>query len=307
MHFQDDEGQNREDKLVSIRAISESQTSVAALEVGNTQLMCDYSWNLSYTKLIKTRDKDDFIDFDGDSNFCKLGTKHESQNESLFIRQPSSGIYTKDIALSRPRLSGENSKPSENKSDFVWNRSQNRLVKRNQVMNKPDKREDIIEDNASKLNPLTVSLDIEEAEYKCRLCDAIFPKYLILARHLKTAYNEVPEKGVLCYFCAKTFTNLKYVTTHVRLMHQERQNIICDICSAEVTNISEHILVHQAPQLACEYCGKQFRRNQEVKFHVKSVHAKLAPEGLFHCEVCGKTICPCGLFKKTYAKTYTRT
>uniref|UniRef100_A0A8D8QVV4 Zinc finger and BTB domain-containing protein 49 n=2 Tax=Cacopsylla melanoneura TaxID=428564 RepID=A0A8D8QVV4_9HEMI len=221
----------------------------------------------------------------------------------LFIRAPFTGVYCKDIPLSRTGM-------KESSADLVWNRTHSKLVKRSEVRlgerkpKEPEVEEDVLaerEQEREKARKPVVGYEPAEERYPCRLCDVVVTKYMRLVSHLREVHNEKPEKSVICYICAKTFTTLKTLSQHLRRQHGDEPKEICEICSAEVSNMAQHKITHQAPRLRCEFCSKPFRRNMDLKYHVRAVHSSDAST-LVACEVCGKTF---GL--ESYLKRHMRT
>ncbi|XP_026688739.1 zinc finger protein 468-like [Diaphorina citri] len=173
---------------------------------------------------------------------------------------------------------------------------------------------ELIQDDEKKLEQKemakkpTVTEPAGEEAFTCRICQAVFDKYVRLCGHLRTVHNEKPEKSNLCFVCAKVFATRATLTLHIKQMHgggqtdYVREKEVCEICSARVVNLAEHKLCHEPPRFTCEYCVKPFRRTQELRNHVKAVHLTETPEERPRCEVCGKTF---GL--KEYLRRHMRT
>lgn len=289
------------------------------------QMVCKYVWNRGGTKLITARKELSAKINEEYFNSYKLGTNAEVESDSgqrvhmkrcyqyLFIKQPTFGSYTKDIPLSKPTALDNNGEQVEDRCDLVWDKYRSRLVKRSQVaISKQVDVEHLPRSDKPKRVKPTVAPPTVEAEIKCRLCDMAFSKYPVLTRHLKNVHNEEPEEGILCFICGKSFANLKTMSSHLRTIHDggqssnyERQKQVCEICSAEVSNMWNHMSVHQTPRHSCEFCGKLFRRSQDLNAHVKSVHAELTNQELLRCEVCCKTFALASYLKR-HMRTHTQ-
>ncbi|XP_026688730.1 gastrula zinc finger protein xFG20-1 [Diaphorina citri] len=231
----------------------------------------------------------------------------------LFIRRPNGGVFANPIPLSR-KPSGD---VEDERTDLVWSREKTRLVKRTLLTMGVSPRwndAELIQDDEKKLEQKemakkpTVTEPAGEEAFTCRICQAVFDKYVRLCGHLRTVHNEKPEKSNLCFVCAKVFATRATLTLHIKQMHgggqtdYVREKEVCEICSARVVNLAEHKLCHEPPRFTCEYCVKPFRRTQELRNHVKAVHLTETPEERPRCEVCGKTF---GL--KEYLRRHMRT
>lgn len=275
------------------------------------KMSCQYVWNRTFTKLVKAGKKNDREDF-GDEEFfnsCKLGSRPEVYSEDdeecerndkntkdgyLFTKRPGVGFYCRDLPLSVT---------IEESNDLIWNKTLTRLNKRSEV-GQVCKKPRAAKPSKEKHHKPFVSV-VEEEEFKCRICDLVVAKHSNLLEHLRKAHNEKPEKGLLCFVCAKTFTSMKSLSGHIRNKHSDKPaKEVCEICSAEVVNLVWHKLIHEEPQHTCEFCSKPFRRKQELKAHIKSIHT-LVPDELIPCPVCGKTFALAAYLKR-HMRTHTQ-
>ena len=118
----------------------------------------------------------------------------------------------------------------------------------------------------------------------CKLCLEYFEieKY---EEHLKTHEWDKPN---MCSFCRESFPTKELLEQHVRNVHHQGINYICEICGFEAShypNMKHHRLEHadKMPH-TCEVCGKGFALKTKLKDHMVG-HSDDLP---FVCETCGK-------------------
>lgn len=88
-----------------------------------------------------------------------------------------------------------------------------------------------------------------EASYPCSYCSEIFRTYSKRKNHYAKAHNV--SKDHKCLYCSETFPNYGARTLHLRYAH----------------NVD-------TPIFDCPVCGKSFRLNSKMKYHLNSVHSK---------------------------------
>ena len=118
----------------------------------------------------------------------------------------------------------------------------------------------------------------DDSNYICKQCEKFCVSKKDLSFHYSSEHQEL--KMFHCNICAKSFG------TSIRLIyHIKRHKYLID------TNANEK-------KYKCEFCGKSFFREQQVKNHIHIVH-----EGRkdFKCESCGKSFA-IGYFLKKHIR-----
>ncbi|XP_061532507.1 zinc finger protein 276 isoform X2 [Phycodurus eques] len=127
--------------------------------------------------------------------------------------------------------------------------------------------------------------------YKCLYqgCTAVYraPDGL---KHIKEHHEEVRERPCPHPGCNKVFTIDRYLQRHVKLIHTEERNYICDQCG-QTFKQRKHLSVHQmrhsgVKPLQCEVCGFQCRQRASLKYHMTKHKAEADLD--FACLVCSK-------------------
>ena len=182
------------------------------------------------------------------------------------------------------------------------------------------------------------SIDNVKADTYCYECDSQFCDHSALLDHrrlLHNSSNENPwnndqefdfddkefdynypeldahgdDSNYICKQCEKFCVSKKDLSFHYSSEHQELKMFHCNICAKSFgTSIKliYHIKRHKylidsnanQKKFKCEFCGKSFFREQQVKNHIHIVH-----EGRkdFKCESCGKSFA-IGYFLKKHIR-----
>lgn len=111
-----------------------------------------------------------------------------------------------------------------------------------------------------------------------------------MKKHIKEHHEEVRERPCPHPGCNKVFMIDRYLQRHVKLIHTEVRNYICDECG-QTFKQRKHLSVHQmrhsgAKPLQCEICGFQCRQRASLKYHMTKHKAETELE--FACDQCGK-------------------
>ncbi len=141
-------------------------------------------------------------------------------------------------------------------------------------------------------------------EIKCDQCDKVLSKEKDLERHNKNFHLKIED--LVCQVCKKAFSNYKKLRIH-KQVHMERK-FPCDICGLKIKTKgsllnhmeSRHLGISKKPyfcpdcgvhfshsdhkfkhmdqserqKFTCDYCGKQFGRNSNLKKHEKRHEAE---------------------------------
>lgn len=111
-----------------------------------------------------------------------------------------------------------------------------------------------------------------------------------MKKHIKEHHEEVRERPCPHPGCNKVFMVDRYLQRHVKLIHTEVRNYICDECG-QTFKQRKHLLVHQmrhsgAKPLQCEVCGFQCRQRASLKYHMTKHKAETELD--FACDQCGR-------------------
>ena len=105
-----------------------------------------------------------------------------------------------------------------------------------------------------------------------------------------------------CKFCEKDFRVQRYLDTHIKVHHTEKQSFKCDNCDKTFTQ-KEHLKRHEETvhgqekkghlnltgektKNTCEFCGTNFTRIDNLNEHIKRAH--LEENKIFTCRNCEK-------------------
>ncbi|XP_044253899.1 zinc finger protein 728-like [Tribolium madens] len=144
--------------------------------------------------------------------------------------------------------------------------------------------------------------------FKCHLCNKAFKKRIGLLHHgrmhnlnmsLKQYYRETNSYG--CQLCSRRFASNDALQQHIK-SHQSKQQVfksrgrfytkkkqcLCEICGKKCNTkmaLKVHSRIHKKLKpkseeniYSCRFCNTQFRLNQSLQLHVKTVHLQLKKE-----------------------------
>lgn len=119
--------------------------------------------------------------------------------------------------------------------------------------------------------------------YACTICDKIFPTIKTLKSHL--TYTTIHKKDTTysCETCGMQFLSPGGLRKHIRAAHDNEMKS-CKVCGKQFNefNLKLHMKTHEAPKHVCQYCGKAFRENFQLKEHIQATHLKEP----FQCQEC---------------------
>ncbi|XP_067951058.1 zinc finger protein 652-B-like [Watersipora subatra] len=117
----------------------------------------------------------------------------------------------------------------------------------------------------------------------CEICGKTYKDQYILKMHVKMVHSPA-EVLYQCEFCSKRFTRKAHLKRHART-HNTNKAFGCPHCDyrgCERSDVTKHMLVHEAPKLVCEVCGKTFRHQKNKDLHMKRHNGQRD----FKCGVC---------------------
>ena len=115
--------------------------------------------------------------------------------------------------------------------------------------------------------------------YKCEMCDKSFFNNVCLYAH-RITHNESTHK---CDTCQKTFKCKKWLTDHIRMVHEKIRKYVCEFCKHAFTT-KANLIRHQvngwcsenqslkdpsAKVFKCDLCEKSFLSNAELRQHCR--------------------------------------
>ena len=119
-------------------------------------------------------------------------------------------------------------------------------------------------------------------QFKCTLCEKIFPVKQYLQRHWQI--NHTIRKWEECTICGKSVKRLKI---HMKSHTGPGPHIcpICNKCFRSSSDFRNHKLIHSGERpFKCKICDKSFSQKSNLASHI-TTHANLRPH---KCKICGK-------------------
>lgn len=120
--------------------------------------------------------------------------------------------------------------------------------------------------------------------YKCKNCFREYCQEQDFRKHMKKC--KTPKTLRNCAYCSETFNNLFAHRQHVKKVHPDANQIICEDCGASYV-VLEDLENHrkQHTEKVCDKCGKEFQNRRQLMRH-KDIHGETS----FICSVCGITL-----------------
>ena len=117
----------------------------------------------------------------------------------------------------------------------------------------------------------------QRKSYKCESCDKAFITNPHLQRHLSE-------------FCHKAFSMTSNMLKHCIAMHEEKKDHKCQFCDKNylcIRDLANHISkYHKSEHVSCKVCGKEYKSEENLKLHVKTIHEVGTQES--KCNQCKK-------------------
>lgn len=120
-------------------------------------------------------------------------------------------------------------------------------------------------------------------EFKCSICDNVFPNKTSRVFHYKMAHKDDILK---CRVCGKMFSSEEELDPHLKY-HRNRAKTQCTTCGLFVTRLDNHMLSHmQRPEdgrmFVCDQCPKQFKQKLSFQRHLRT-HSEEKPYACMEC------------------------
>ncbi|XP_044731744.1 gastrula zinc finger protein XlCGF57.1-like [Chrysoperla carnea] len=125
----------------------------------------------------------------------------------------------------------------------------------------------------------------EREKMTCDKCSKTFISELTLKRHIKEIHDN--ERNHLCNICGHGLRTASKLRIHL-LKHSNERPFACDRCEKKflrLAGLKDHIArVHS---FGCKRCNKSFKDRESWKSHIKEVHFL---EKYVTCHICGKSL-----------------
>lgn len=151
--------------------------------------------------------------------------------------------------------------------------------------------------------------------FTCGRCSQKFIHKSKLEKHMSLVH-ELHEKVLRCEQCSYTCSALKYLTRHIKGVHEQKTkkdltDHACSHCEKvfrDGYNLARHIkTVHeQIREFSCEICQKEFAASKNLQYHILNAHTELhVQEKLFHCQDCSSSFASQGKLNEHMKNVHT--
>lgn len=129
---------------------------------------------------------------------------------------------------------------------------------------------------------------LANGNYICNICQIVFERKSKILRHIMSKHSF--HRPFRCAICGKSFKYNYNLKMH-RLIHQKMDSDSLYGCSKckyrgrTKSNLKAHYIRRHTDEykFACEHCGKRFKIEWDLKFHLKT------HDGAQHmCDICGR-------------------
>ncbi|CAL8087788.1 unnamed protein product [Orchesella dallaii] len=139
-----------------------------------------------------------------------------------------------------------------------------------------------------------------EEPYVCEICCRGFRRPETLKNHMRQDhYEQLGMEAIKCKQCEITFFNQRVLEKHIEGVHDKKKNHFCEYCGKgffSQLELKRHILLHTAPRelqykmgpFFCQFCEAKFNVRQGLYYHLKKLHSD---KFILRCETCGKGYC----------------
>lgn len=122
--------------------------------------------------------------------------------------------------------------------------------------------------------------------FTCEFCKRTFDRKSRFTNHMFTHTSHEPHK---CSVCPKRFKSIKYLQKHMEVHDLSDTSHSCNLCDYKTRRkayLKSHYIRRHTQQYnyTCEHCEKPFKLRADYTCHIKTHE-----EGIFMCDICGKT------------------
>ena len=128
-------------------------------------------------------------------------------------------------------------------------------------------------------------------EYQCKYCNENFSEKFDYIKHLNSVHSNVKFKFE-CNYCKKSFKYLSQYIQHRRThllnnfsminnnsnnrnnFTNEEMDVDIAIAKNDYTSDENNLFINDDKLIACEYCGRRFTKNFNLKRHIENKHNK---------------------------------
>ncbi len=92
-----------------------------------------------------------------------------------------------------------------------------------------------------------------------------------------------------CAVCNQKFESYEEIKNHQKIYSKSKDNLVCRICNGIYGDV-QSLEIHQrvcTTVMYCRYCGKKFRDEAQLQFHLNS-KKDCVPSAHVFCKDCGK-------------------
>ena len=104
--------------------------------------------------------------------------------------------------------------------------------------------------------------------FECNECGKLFDMSKKLSYHKSAIHRKIPS---MCTVCSQILKNPHALRSHMRLVHEERSDQTCPICSktfeTKMKLYFHNRAVHRCKENRCDSCGRTFRSKNLLKEH----------------------------------------
>ncbi|XP_050360007.1 protein suppressor of hairy wing-like isoform X2 [Nymphalis io] len=120
-------------------------------------------------------------------------------------------------------------------------------------------------------------------DHKCKICTKRFSDKSGLAHHIQLHSAERPFS---CHLCSHTCKTKKYLSKHIKRVHNAATEHECSFCGRKFhykSLLDHHMYIHTDERpFKCDSCGKGFNTSYSLNTH-KYIHTDIKP---FQCKYC---------------------
>ncbi|XP_074651187.1 uncharacterized protein LOC141905957 isoform X2 [Tubulanus polymorphus] len=228
-------------------------------------------------------DKSDCFDKDDEESVHvskKRRNESVNQRENQFISNQSENDSLMRSIIKRVRA-GKSDIATDDADDFVCQTCSKSFAFRTDLEEHESSCRDCFTcEDCGKLYKTAKSLSFHQRihrgeGFQCKECDKVFPRREYLKDHMRIHTGEVPYK---CSECSAMFRSRSHRTKHMRTKHSNEKPYVCKVCNKAfiaLYMLKSHFVSHtQVKKYRCEICNQTFGLVENIRRHMKIVHAK---------------------------------